>query len=288
MKPAALAVLAALAMPLAFLVPALGQTVEANVEQPRSFGHSVGDLLVQRIDLGIGDAALVPAELPRIGRVNSSLWRRRSEVQVDAQRRHWLSVEYQLINTPQGLTVWYLPPMAIKAANGTLTLAVRSAPFSVGPFTPPQAFEQAALPVMQADPVAAPLDLAPLAARLRLAAAGLLATLLAWGAATAWRHLRRGRHLPFALAMRSLAGEPAQLHLRLHHALNATAGRVMRPDTLPALFERAPHLAPEQGGIEAFLQASRAHFFGGQAAPDEATVLALMRRLHRLERRHAR
>lgn len=278
--------LAALATCLAFTAAA--QTVEAKVEQPRAFGRAVGDLLVQRIDLGTGKNAVVPAEMPRIGRVNSSLWRRRSDIQVDARGQHWLNIEYQLINTPQTLTVWYLPPLAIKAANGPSTLAVRSAPFSVGPFTPSQAFEQAALPVMQPDQPAAALDTAPLLLRLQLFAGGLLATLLIWTAVLGWRHLRRGRHLPFAQALRRLAADPTQLHLRFHHALNATAGQVMQPDLLPLLLQRAPYLVVEREAIEHFLRTSRAHFFGGAAVPEHATTLTLIRRLHRLEQRNAR
>lgn len=260
--------------------------IDPLVEQPRAFGYTVGDLLVQRIDLGTGKNALVPADMPRIGRVNPSLWRRRSAVQIDHADRHWLMVEYQLINTPQSLTVWYLPSMLIKTTTANALLAVHSAPFSVGPFTPPQAFEQAALPVMQPDGVVVPIDVTAITTRLRLFGSALLATLLVWASLLGWRTVRRTRHLPFAQALQSLPAESQALYLRLHHALNATAGQVMRPDLLPTLLEKAPYFAAEQIGIAQFLQASRAHFFGSDAPPDRAQVLLLMQRLRRLERRH--
>ena len=268
----------------------------AQVQQPRAYGYTVGDLLQQRIALGTAAAPFVPAELPRIGRIGSSLWRRRVVQQVDASGRHWLLIEYQLINTPQSLTLWYLPKLLLKAADGSASLLVPNAPFSVAPFTPPQPFEDAALPALQPDSLPAAVNLAPLDRRMRAASGALLLVLAAWAALLSWRHLRRGRHLPFACAvrdMRALQRQPTEasgtlaLQRRLHHALNATAGEVVRAATLTQLLEKAPYLAQERGAIEVFLRMSHAAFFGGHAAADPIAVTALAQRLRRLEQRHA-
>src|SRR6185437_10148244 len=78
--------------------------VPASVTQPRPFGYVVGDLLEQRVLLQANRHGLVPASLPRPGRVSVWLERRGVRIASDAQGRHWLIVEYQLINAPQGLT----------------------------------------------------------------------------------------------------------------------------------------------------------------------------------------
>ena len=278
-------------------VPARAALVTpAQVQQPRAYGYTVGDLLQQRIALGSAAAPFVPAELPRIGRIGSSLWRRRVVQQVDTGGRHWLLIEYQLINTPQSLTLWYLPKLLLKSADGSASLLVPNAPFSVAPFTPPQPFEDAALPALQSEALPAPVNLAPLERRMRAASGALLLVLAAWATLLSWRHLRRGRHLPFACAVRDMrmlqrqpaeVGGPLALQRRLHHALNATAGEVVRAATLSQLLQKAPHLAQERGAIEVFLRMSHAAFFGGHAAADPIAVTALAQRLRRLEHRHA-
>jgi mxaA protein len=263
----------------------------AVVEQPRAYGYSIGDLLQQRVALGTAAAPFKLAELPRIGRIGASLWRRRSEERIDAAGRHWLLLEYQLINTPQALSLWYLPALKLRAQDGSATLTVPNAPFSITPFTPPQPYEDTALPALQPDQPPAAIDLGPIDDRIRIAGAALAVILMLWAAICGWRHLRRGRHLPFARAMRDLrtlpATDPLAAQRRLHHALNDSAGEVVRPASLPTLLARAPYLASEQDALSAFLQESQAVFFGGRPAADSGTVHALTRRLRTLERRHA-
>ena len=263
----------------------------ATVEQPRAYGYTIGDLLSQRVALGTAATPFHPAELPHIGRMGASLWRRRSEEQIDASGRHWLVLEYQVINTPQALSVWYLPALKLKSQDGSAFLAVPNAPFSITPFTPPQPFEEATLPALQPDQAPAFIDLGPIDQRIVGAGSALLVVVLLWAAIFGWRHLRRGRHLPFARALRDLkalpATDPLAAQRRLHHALNDSAGEVVRPASLPSLLARAPYLAPEKNALETFLHESQAVFFGGRQASAIGPVHALARRLHRLERRHA-
>ena len=267
----------------------------ALVQQPRAYGYTVGDLLQQRIALGSIAAPFVPAELPRIGRIGSSLWRRRVAQQVDANGQHWLQLEYQLINTPQSLTVWYLPKLLLKSATGGNSITVANAAFSVSPFTPPQPFEETALPALQPVAAPAPVPLSSIMRRMRAAGAALLLVFATWAALLLWRYMRRGRLLPFACVVRDIrvlrkaaASDPLALHRHLHHAFNATAGEVVRLATLPNLLQRAPHLASEESAINDFLRRSHGAFFGGHAPADTAVIAALAQRLRRLEQRHAK
>ena len=266
----------------------------ALVQQPRAYGYTIGDLLQQRIALGTIAVPFVPAELPRIGRIGSSLWRRRVAQQVDAGGQHWLQIEYQLINTPQSLTVWYLPKLILKSADGSNSITVANAAFSVSPFTPPQPFEEAALPALQPDAPPAPVSLTSIMRRIRLATAALSLVLATWAALLLWRYLQRGRYLPFACAVRDMRAlrqapevDALALQRRLHHAFNTTAGAVVRPATLPHLLQQAPHLAIERSAINDFLQKSHAAFFGGQPPSEPSSITALAQRLRRLEQRHA-
>jgi mxaA protein len=276
--------------------PALGagaatvrqQTLPASVEQPRAFGYTVGDLLTQRILLGQPGAPFVLAELPRIGRVGSSLWRRRSEERIDPRGQHVLQIEYQLINTPQALALWYLPRLRLAARDGASALLVPPAPFTVGPFTPPQPYDNPALPALQPDVAPALVDLAPIDRRIRGAAIGTAAVLALWALAAAWYWLRRGRHLPFARAVpamqRLAATDALAMRRRLHQALNESAGEVVRGSALARLLQARPGLRPEAAALALFLEQSQAVFFAAQPAPASAAVLALARRLRRLER----
>ena len=221
--------------------------VHALVEQPRAFGYTVGDVLQQRIALGTAAVPFALAELPRIGRIGASLWRRRSEEQVDRRGQHWLTIEYQLINTPQSLSVWYLPLLKLRAKNGSAVLTVDNAPFSIGPTTPPQPYDIAALPALQPDQPPAPVSLAQAERRIRLALRTLIGVLLIWAGLVGWRYLRRGRHLPFARAVQDLqarstiaGADPLAARRRLLHAFNDTAREVVRPATLDRVLARAP------------------------------------------------
>ena len=271
--------------------------LHAVVEQPRAYGYTVGDLLQQRIALGTPAAPFALAELPRIGRIGASLWRRRSDEQIDPRGQHWLTIEYQLINTPQSLSVWYLPVMTLQAKSGSAVLTVDRTPFSVGPFTPPQPYDVSALPALQPDEPPASVALGPFERHIGLATRALIAVLATWAILIGWRHLRRGRHLPFARAVLDLqsgarmpAADPLAARRRLLHALNDAAGTAVRPATIENLLARAPYLTPERAALERFVLESHAVFFGGRpvtGAADAASVNTLARRLRRLERRHA-
>lgn len=303
----ALTVLVCLSTAAAFAAPATQiakpAPPSAGVALSRAFGYTIGDRLQQRVALGTVAAPFVLGELPRLGRIGSSLWRHRSVQQTDVQGQHWLLLDYQLVNTPPALGVWYLPTLKLKAATGGAVLAVASTPFSIGPLTTQQPPALAGLSALQPDQPVALAALALAERRIRQAAAALLLALLVWAAVTSWRYLRRGRHLPFACAVRDLGilraagdGDPLAARRLLHQALNASAGSVVQPASIDVLLTRAPHLATERGALENFLRQSQAIFFAGTkpgdgssagAASVASEVTTLARRLRRLEQRHA-
>jgi mxaA protein len=79
--------------------PAAAAAVAATIEQPRSFGHVLGDVLTQRVLLEHEGRPLQPGALPAATRVDLWLERRPPRIETDAQGRRWLAIDYQLINT---------------------------------------------------------------------------------------------------------------------------------------------------------------------------------------------
>lgn len=254
---------------------------------PRSFGYTIGDIVIQQVPLVRDGKAFEPESLPPPGRIGRSFWRRDARVAKDEEGRSWLLVEYQIINAPPALEVWFLPPLQIKGA-GASVLDVAPWRFSIGPLTPPEAFNALGLGAMREDLLPAPAPQAPLAQRIWLAAGALAVTLLSWAAALLLRRRWLRGRLPFARALRDLVRLPddaPQAWRCLQHALNDAAGQVVRAGNVDQLLARAPYLASERAAIEQFCREASALFFNG-AAP-AGGVRALARRLGRLERRYA-
>ena len=112
----------------------------------------------------------------------------------------------------------------------------------------------------------------------------------AWLAWLMWRNWRDTLDRPFARAQRELGrlDETApEAWQALHRAFDQTAGRVLQIETLPTLFERAPHLQPQRTAIERFFAQSNQRFFGAGLSSDVLSVRSLCHELRRIERRHA-
>lgn len=271
----------------------------ASVEEPRAFGHTIGDVLTQRILLAAGGRDVGTVELPSAGRVDVWLERRVARVERDADGRRWLIVDYQVTNSPRDITKIALPALALKMAAGDL-LRVPEWPASVGPLIPEAGGDAAALRPMQPDRAGPPTPLAPIERRLMLTLALLATTLAAWVAWWIARNRREAARLPFALAwrrMRRLGADEqgADAAWRtLHRALNETAGRVVHAGSMAILFQRAPWLLPLRPQLEQFYRLSEARFFAIGEAKDDSrdgagrSLLALSRALFLAERRRHR
>ena len=266
----------------------------AAVEQPRSFGYVVGDLLTQRVLLELNGGAFEPAALPRPERVSAWLERRAPRVESTSDGRRWLAVEYQVVNAPQALTLIHVPAWELRAKSGSEVLRIGDWPVSVSPLTPltpRSAFAKGDLEDLRPDRPAPSIAAEPIRRAIVIWSSASILTLAIWLGWWLWRNWRASGTQPFASALREIrrAGEDApEAWQALHRAFDRTAGRVTQMATLPNLFQRAPHLAPMRPKIEQFFQQSGERFFGTGPPQDGLSVRALCAELRRIEKSHER
>ncbi|HKU17103.1 MAG TPA: hypothetical protein VJQ52_22100 [Steroidobacteraceae bacterium] len=261
---------------------------EAVVEQPRAFGYVLGDVITQRVLLEINGAHFEP-KLPATQRVGIWLDRRATHIESGADGRRWLVVDYQLINAPRLLTTIAVPPLLLVSKQGDKRMLVPERRISVSPLTPHTTFDVDGLGALRPDRQATPIATAPIKRQLWLCVIALAATLAAWGGWIAWRNRLAALNQPFARAWHEIqkvdAASP-QAWQTLHRAFDRTAGRVMHTDTLPQLFDHAPHLRPLRQQIEEFFAASSARFFGTGAPDAKVSIGQLCEQLRQVERQH--
>jgi mxaA protein len=265
------------------------EALAAVVEQPRPFGHVVGDVLSQRVLLDAGQPT-TPATLPGPQRLSAWIERRSARVERAADGRRWLVVDYQVVNAPRALATVRIPAWRLAADAAEPGRLVPAWPIEVSAITAHAAPGTGAWQ-LRPDRPAPVIATAPLRLRVLLASACLAACLAAWAGWLAWRRWHDARTQPFASALRALAREEprrASDWRALHAAFDRTAGQVLLPSTLPRLFERAPQFEPLRDRIEAFYAQSATRFFGDAPAADAASPLALCRDLRRVERRSQR
>jgi len=265
--------------------------IDAVVEQPRSFGWMVGDVIVQRVLLAHAGHAVEPSSLPPLIREGVWFERRAARVEHRADGHRWLVVEHQLINAPRDRAIVQLPAWRVQSAAGDVVLNVPAWPLTVqalaAPPNEPTARDGAA--AVRPDRAAPRVPTDPVRRRTLAAAATCALVLLAWVAWWAWRNRQAARRRPFARALRALAAvdprgpEAWQL---MHRAFDQTAGEVTRIATLPALFEARPELAAQRPAIERFYAQSAQRFFGAQTVAEPLALRPLARALRRIERRY--
>ncbi len=279
--------------------------VEAVVEQPRAFGHVVGDMLTQRVRLSGPGIRFEPAALPGPARLGVWLERRAARIESSGDGTRWLVVDYQIVNAPQALTSIRLPDWVLPGAAGAAPLHVAAELLTVAPLTLRDG-AGADTALLRPDRDAPRADAGTPRRRLLLCLAALGATLAAWAGWVGWRRWRATATQPFAHALRELRrlprdegsghphGEPradaarSLAYQALHRAFDRTAGQITRASTLHALFERAPHFEPLRPRIEQFYAQSAALFFGAGAPPQAVSPAQLCRDLRRLERANER
>lgn len=275
--------------------PASSPATLATVEQPRAFGHTVGDVLTQRVLLQSGGHDVGSVAPPSVGRIDIWLERRPVRFETDSEGRRWMVIDYQIVNGAQTLTKIALPALSLTSASGA-TLQVAEWAASVGPLTAASAFGEGDLKPLRPDRLAPMLPTAPLRRQLGFALGLLIVTLLAWLGWWLWRTRRESARLPFARAWRQIqrldaahADSSPQAWFCVHRALNETAGHVVQPGSLANLFARAPYLQPLGTQLEHFYQHSSERFFTPAAGGDRSYPLhALCRALYRAEKRHQR
>lgn len=267
---------------------------QPTVQQPRAFGHLLGDILTQRILLSSGDHDAGSVTPPSVGRTDEWLERRPARFETDADGRRWMVIDYQIVNVAPTLTRIALPALTLTSASGA-TLQVAEWPLSIGPMTQVDAFDAGDLQLMRPDRQAPSLPTAPLRRQASFALGLLLLTLLSWAGWWRWRNWHESTRLPFARAWRQMrrlnppnADTSADAWLCLHRALNETAGHVVHAGSLPSLFARAPYLQPLRTQLEQFYQQSTERFFTPAPALAPYPLRGLCRALYRAEQRHQR
>jgi mxaA protein len=259
----------------------------AVVQQPRSFGHVIGDVVTQRVLLEVNARAFVPATLPSAGPAGVWLERRAARIEGDSQGRRWLALDYQLMNSPQALTVVTLPPLKLSSTNGNAELRVGEWSMSLAPLTPRQPFARVGLGSLRPDRGAPFIDVTSTTRWFVFWLAAAIALSVAWLAWWMWRNWQASSRLPFGVALRELRGinetEPRAWHA-LHRAFDSTAGQVVRADALAVLFKRAPELATLRSPIERFYAQSAARFFGTDTPAEPLSLRQLCIDLRRIEK----
>jgi mxaA protein len=207
----------------------------ADVEQPRGYGRTLGDVLTQRIRLDVPGAAFQPRALPPLGRIDGWLARQSAVLETDRAGARWLRIDYQLVNAPAALAVISLPALSLTAADGSLR-TVPAWPVSVAPLTPRSVPGSGDLTALRPERLVALPAAAPLERDLRALLGALAGVLAAWAGWALWRQRRDTRRLPFARAWQRLRGVSSRPSANdwvcLHHALNDAAGHAVHAHSL--------------------------------------------------------
>jgi len=273
---------------------------------PRAFGHVLGDVLVQRLNL---DAErLTPALAASVpeGRIGPWFERLPARIAEGTGGRRVLEIAYQVVNVPEAPRATVLPGLVLGGELGSEASRAESGlpdagavtiepwPLVIGPLVPIDA-SGAGTPPLQPDRRLPPVDEAPYRTRRNLAALALGTTLVLWLGWWTWRGRRERVRLPFAEAAYRIGALPSPTRdedpaawRALHAALNRAAGRTAGPVALDALLARHPWLGASRERLEAFYAASADRFFATPPRPRPFPLAALARELGRAERRHAR
>lgn len=260
------------------------------VQQPRSFGHFVGDVLTQRIPLDEAGVYLRPAGLPAADRVGLWFQRLAPHLASDRDGGHWLIIDYQIINSPVLPISVALPALTIAVAANA-PIKVDSWRIEISPLMAKPAYANTSLLPVSPDQVPAPMPSGALRRRLVVWCILLAVVLWGWAAWLLRLHLADRRKLPFAKALRKLrqaggSGNETSVWIYVHDALNETAGRVITEQSLDRLFESTPQLEPLRRELEEFYRQSDARFFAKVPVESTFSPEDLCRKLCRIERRH--
>jgi len=281
-----------------YLSAAQAEDAELLVQHPdRDFAYVIGDVLEQKIALpttgpttrpekgSAGGAGPDLSVLSSKARVSDWL-ERQNAVMVEHSDRHWLVLRYQIVNSPLSITRAQLPALSIAMSDGN-TVDVQAWPFDLGPLT-----SDAESVRLKPDGTLQPLDGAQALRRAMLAAIALVAILIAWLLWWLWRINSDKHRLPFAHALsllkrKSFASRPESLETWavLHHAFNASAGRVVTGSNYAQLIERVPWLDNHEASIHAFFNESRCRFFKSPPTSNAFDVIELARQLAAEEKR---
>src|SRR5687767_9665755 len=219
------------------------QATSVVVEQPRPFGHVLGDVITQRVLLEVANADFTPAELPSAQRINVWFERRKPTIETASDGRRWLRVDYQIINTPQVLETTSLRAWTLESSTGA-KLEIPAWPISIAALTP-VASSPRMTGELRPDRAAPTIDTRPISRQLIVWTAACLLALAAWFGWVQQRNYRDRSGKPFARAwheIERLDERSPEAWQALHRAFDRAAGRVVQTETVPLLLAQAPYL----------------------------------------------
>lgn len=274
--------------------------IGVQVEDPRAFGHLVGDVLTRRVVLDVPRRLkLVEASVPAPGRIGQSFELRDVDHQrrwTSAGTRHTLSLRYQVFRAPREPIVLDLPAFTLRFEGDPREEQVRVdfAPVGMVPLVPTDAVLRTGFGTLRPDMPAPTVDTQPERLRLVVYAVAALLPLGYLGYTHFGLPWRQRRQRPFAQVQRHLRTVPLDAPTdawldawrRVHGALDATAGEVLHVGALDGWMAGAPRQVGLREELMWFFERSQAIFFAGQApeAADRKRLLALSRRLFDIER----
>lgn len=258
------------------------QVRSVELRGPRPFGYFMGDVIPLEVEIAV-DAPfqLLPSSLPRPRPVK--FWLDLRSVRLgdrgvhDGERRYRLALDYQTFFAPLEPRMLEVPALTLTVTDGINRGEAEVPPwtFLMSPLREIRPSQGDGVTLLRPD--VAPLPISLSMARDYMIASGA-ATLLFLGLLAyhrAWWPFYRRRARPFARAIRAVrrafaggAGSEAYLAslLMIHRAFDASAGRRLLADDIPALIERMPALRPLEPDIGRFFRASQHAFFAADSS----------------------
>ncbi|WP_245581930.1 nonribosomal peptide synthetase MxaA [Phyllobacterium phragmitis] len=266
---------------------AAAQVRAVELMGPRPFGYFIGDVIHLEVELAVDEPfTFEPASLPRPRPISYWLDLKSAALHDRGSRgglhRYRLALDYQTFYAPLEPRALEIPGFSLTVTDGTrqVDANVPGWTFLMSPLR--EILPRGGEPLYLREDIGA----VPIPVRTRFAvaiASGIISTLLlgllayhrAW-----WPFARRGKR-PFARAARAVRqalreGSGVEAYraglLSLHRAFDATAGRAVLADDLPAFLESAPAFRPLGTDISRFFQVSRRAFFQADAAGAQADL----------------
>jgi mxaA protein len=276
------------------------ELLSVRVDDPRAYGHSVGDVVTRHATIEVPDGlTLDPNSLPQPGQRGRALELRKVNLEPHGHTLD-LRLEYQVFLAPRDVRVLEMPPVMLQFTGKPRdqTLRIDAWPLSVAPLVPVDVSPRNGLGELRPDVEPPLVDTAPM--RTRLVAEALVAALLLLYLAHVYVGLPwwTRRHRPFGVAWRTLrkAGSDASpaarrgAFERVHAAINRTAGEVLFESGLDRFVAVHPRFKGLRGDFGEFFARSRHEFFSPASvtpqggADDMAWLAAFCRRCRDAER----
>lgn len=267
-------------------------TLQATIDEPRAFGHQVGDVVQRRITVEVPDGLVLDENsLPRPGARGTALELRALRRTASAKGSQ-IELDYQVFLSPAAVRTLELPSLTLRyeGVPRAQELRIDSWPLTIAPLVPVEVSPRTGLGELQPD--ASPPLIDTQARRWRLIGLALLLMALLGYLAVVYLGLPwwGAQRRPFARAWRRLNAKDAppwrEACRQVHAALNQSAGEVLFEHGVDRFVARNKAFRPFEQEIVQFLRLSQREFFEGTAhqAEDAVWLVAFCKRCRDAER----